>query len=274
MKNKIVLTGQVWVASDIHLGPQAPATVHAFGRFLDQASQQADALILLGDIFDAWIGDDFALQAPPAWLSDILAKLQQLATKIPLFLGRGNRDFLIGPALARHIGAQLLPDKFILQADCGPLLLSHGDEYCTADKNYQRFRTVVRCPVIQGMFLSLSLNTRRRIAEWARSRSRQANQTKPAQIMDVSTKAIEQAWTDSGIDVLVHGHTHRPAVHSSLHLGRECTRIVLPDWDYDHGAPVRSGWLSISASGPELRLHTFTPSDDITSADNTAASDV
>ncbi|NYT65894.1 UDP-2,3-diacylglucosamine diphosphatase [Alcaligenaceae bacterium] len=257
MRTKVVLTGQVWVASDIHLGPQAPATVEAFKRFLDQASQQAHALILLGDIFDAWIGDDIALQDPPAWLSDILAQLQHLASKIPLFLGRGNRDFLIGHALARHLGAHLLPDTFILQADCGPLLLSHGDEYCTADKNYQRMRTLVRTPLVQGIFLSLSLHTRRRIANWARSRSKQANRNKSAQIMDVNPEAIQYAWVASNIDTLVHGHTHRPAVHTQLYLGRECTRIVLPDWDYDHGTPVRSGWLSISAAGPELRLDTF-----------------
>lgn len=261
MKTKITLTGQVWIASDIHLGPQAPATQIAFKQFLDQAAQQSDALILLGDIFDAWIGDDVALQEPPGWLSDILAQLRGLAKSTPLFLGRGNRDFLLGSALARHIGAQLLPDTVILQTDCGPLLLSHGDEYCTADKNYQRFRRVVRSPLIQGLFLSLSLNTRRRIAAWARNRSMQANQIKSDHIMDVSPQAIEKAWADSGIDVVVHGHTHRPAIHNSRHMGRDRTRIVLPDWDYDHGTAVRSGWLSLSAAGPELHLDTFTLSD-------------
>lgn len=257
-KTKITLAGEVWVASDIHLGPDAPATARAFDRFLDQACQQASALILLGDIFDAWIGDDFALQSPPDWLAAVLTRLQQVAAQMPLFLGRGNRDFLIGQGLARHLGAQLLPDQCVLHTDSGPLLLSHGDEYCTADKGYQRFRALVRNPVVQGMFLSLSLKTRRRIADWARSRSKHANQYKPSQIMDVHPAAIAQAWTDSDLDTLVHGHTHRPAVHSTLYLGRQCKRFVLPDWDYDHGLPVRSGWLTINAeSGPVLRQDTF-----------------
>src|SRR5690606_16083182 len=140
------LTGTVWIASDIHLGPATPATAQAFHAFLDQACAQADALILCGDIFDAWIGDDFALASPPDWLAATLAKFQQVSEKIPLWLGRGNRDFLIGSTLATHVGAQLLPDPVILDSDAGTILLSHGDEYCTNDRNYQCFRRLVRYP--------------------------------------------------------------------------------------------------------------------------------
>lgn len=257
MRNNLVLAGKVWIASDIHLGPDAPATARAFKIFLELASQQADALILLGDIFDAWIGDDFALESPPEWLAQVVFQLQQVSARIPLYLGRGNRDFLIGNALAHHVGAQLLADKCVLQTDNQLMLLSHGDEYCTADKNYQRFRRLVRFPAVQGYFLSLKLSSRRRIADWARRRSMRSNQHKSADIMDVNPDAIIQAWAESGLNTLVHGHTHRPAIHTNQDLGRTCTRVVLPDWDYDHSTEARSGWLLIDAHDLTLRQDVF-----------------
>lgn len=254
--NKIPLAGAVWIASDIHLGPDTPNTTRAFHRFLDQACAQADALILCGDIFDAWIGDDFALTAPPEWLAQILDRLAGVSQTIPLWLGRGNRDFLIGPALARRVGAQLLPDTTCLVTDWGPVLLSHGDEYCTADPGYQRFRRIVRNPVVQKTFLALSLGVRRGIADWARRRSMSANRHKSTDIMDVDPQAIEHAFMDSGIDTLVHGHTHRPAIHQYAAGGRPRQRIVLPDWDYDHSDVARAGWLAIDRSGPVLHRQT------------------
>lgn len=250
--NNIRLTGSVWIASDIHLGPQVPATAQAFHDFLDQAFAQADALILCGDIFDAWIGDDFALTTPPDWLSPILARLRQLAQKMPVWLGRGNRDFLIGAALADHIGARLLPDQVCLDTDWGKVLLSHGDEYCTADRGYQRFRRIVRCRAVQRIFLALPLRIRLDIANWARKRSTDSNRYKAPSIMDVNAQAIRQAFISSGVTTLVHGHTHRPAVHHSTINGVQCTRIVLPDWDFDHGNVPRGGWLIISEQGPAL----------------------
>src|SRR5690606_37863517 len=161
--NKIPPAGTVWIASDIHLGPNTPATAGAFHLFLDKACAQADALILCGDIFDAWIGDDFAFSEPPDWLSQTLNKLFTVSETIPVWLGRGNRDFLIGPSLAKHVGAQLLPDTVCLNTDYGRVLLSHGDEYCTADPGYQRFRRIVRNPLVQKLFMGLSLKLRRGI---------------------------------------------------------------------------------------------------------------
>lgn len=252
MLSKIPLAGTVWIASDIHLGPSTPATAGAFHLFLDKACAQADALILCGDIFDAWIGDDFALSAPPEWLSETLARLAVASRRMPLWLGRGNRDFLMGPALTKHLGAQLLPDTVCLDTDYGRILLSHGDEYCTADPGYQRFRRIVRNPVVQKLFLALSLKLRRGIADWARQRSMAANRYKSLSIMDVNQAAIEQALRDSGVATMVHGHTHRPAVHQLTVDGLACTRIVLPDWEYDHGNVQRGGWLSIDRNGPVL----------------------
>lgn len=252
MLNKITLSGTVWIASDIHLGPDTPATANAFHLFLDKACADADALILCGDIFNAWIGDDFALTAPPEWLSQTLRRFRAVSGKIPLWLGRGNRDFLMGHALARHVGASLLPDTVCLATEFGNVLLSHGDEYCTDDAGYQRLRRLVRNSMVQKLFLSLSLKQRLGIAEWARKRSMAANRYKSFNMMNVSPAAIEQAFSNSDIDILVHGHTHRPAIHSLTIGGRARTRIVLPDWDYDHDTKPRGGWLAIDGHGPQL----------------------
>lgn len=250
--NKLPAAGTVWVASDIHMSAQAPATTRAFLEFLNKASAQADALFLPGDIFDVWIGDDLALHDPPDWLIPILAALLRTSQQTALYLGRGNRDFLMGHTLARRVGAQLLPDAVILQTDLGPVLLSHGDEYCTADRGYQRFRRLVRNPMIQRAFLSLSLHMRRTIAAWARRRSQQQNEYKPMTIMDVEPAAIDAAFRQSGCRIMVHGHTHRPAIHDLQVDGQRCQRIVLPDWEFDHASPHRGGWLIIDAQG--LRL--------------------
>lgn len=251
--NNISLPGTVWLASDIHLGPQVPATQAAFHDFLDMAGRQADAVVLCGDIFDAWVGDDVALEAAPPWLAATLEKLRQTASLIPLWLGRGNRDFLLGGQLARSLGAHLLPDTVRLHTDAGDILLSHGDEYCTADASYQRFRRIVRTPWIQRLFLSLSLKRRLRIAQYARQRSMAANRHKQQDIMDVAPQAIASAFRSSGLGLMVHGHTHRPARHELLVDGRACTRYVLPDWDYDHSTPPRGGWLAIGHGTMELR---------------------
>lgn len=249
--NKLNLPGTVWIASDIHLGSEAPATARAFYRFLTQARDQADALILCGDIFDAWVGDDCALKAPPSWLAEALDHFSQTAAQLPLWIGRGNRDFLIGQTLTDRLGAHLLPDVIELESSAGRVLLSHGDEYCTDDLAYQRFRRLVRTPWIQRLFLALGLPVRQGIADWARQRSRRSQIQKPMQIMDVNSEAITQAFERSGCDILIHGHTHRPAQHSVEVQGRSCTRFVLPDWDYEN-SPARAGWIVLDAEGPHL----------------------
>ncbi|KAA0910503.1 UDP-2,3-diacylglucosamine diphosphatase [Pusillimonas sp. ANT_WB101] len=251
--NNLAIAGKVWVASDIHLGPHVPATARAFYQFLDEARANADALMLCGDIFDAWIGDDVATTCPPDWLAEALSNLRQVSASIPLWLGRGNRDFLLGKPFADTVGARMLPDVVCLDTDAGRVLLSHGDEYCTDDAGYQRFRRLVRNPVIQSVFLKLSLGVRRRVANMARKRSKASNQYKSAHIMDVSTSAVEQAFRDAGVAYMVHGHTHRPAIHALDIDGQPCQRFVLPDWDYDHSGAPRGGWLIIDENG--LHLH-------------------
>lgn len=251
--NKLSIQGRLWIASDIHLGPEAPATAAAFFRFLEQAAAEADALILAGDIFDAWIGDDAALHDPEPWLEASVVALRHTAAHIPLWLGRGNRDFLLGETFARHARARLLPEPVLLQTDAGPVLLAHGDEFCTADHGYQRFRRFVRRPNVQRAYLALPLGVRRQIAAWARGRSMQANRYKPADIMDVETSAVEAALRASGAGTLIHGHTHRPARHALTVDGRTCERLVLPDWDFDHVETPRGGWIAIDRDGVHLR---------------------
>ena len=246
--NKISLSGPVWLASDLHLGPATPATSEAFLAFLQAAREEAAALLLPGDIFDAWIGDDVIRAAPP-WLAAALTALRDTATRIPVWLGRGNRDFLIGEELAQALGARLLPEPALLETDFGPVLLTHGDEFCTDDAAYQQFRRMVRNPQWQAEFLAKTIPERLAMAQQARGESQAANQSKSMEIMDVNAGAIEAVFRDTGVRVLVHGHTHRPARHVLEVDGKKRERWVLPDWDCDHVTPPRGGWLVIDRDG-------------------------
>ncbi|MFY1840684.1 UDP-2,3-diacylglucosamine diphosphatase [Achromobacter xylosoxidans] len=246
--NKIALPGPVWLASDLHLGPATPATAEAFLAFLQAAEEEAAALLLPGDIFDAWIGDD-VIRAAPLWLATALTALRTTASRIPLWLGRGNRDFLIGEELAGAVGARLLPEPALLQTDYGDVLLTHGDEFCTDDAAYQQFRQMVRNPQWQAAFLAKTIPERLAMAQQARGESQMANQSKSMEIMDVNAAAVEQAFRDSGVALMVHGHTHRPARHVLEVDGSKRERWVLPDWDCDHVSPPRGGWLVIDRDG-------------------------
>ena len=246
--NKIVLSGPIWLASDLHLGPATPATSEAFLAFLQAAEEEAAALLLPGDIFDAWIGDDVIRAAPP-WLATALTALRATASRIPVWLGRGNRDFLIGEELAAAVGAKLLPEPALLQTDCGDILLTHGDEFCTDDAAYQQFRQMVRNPQWQAAFLAKTIPERLAMAQQARGESQMANQAKSMEIMDVNAGAVEQAFRDHGVKLMVHGHTHRPARHVLEVDGAKRERWVLPDWDCDHVSPPRGGWLVIDRDG-------------------------
>lgn len=251
--NKLALPeGPVWLASDLHLGADTPATQQAFLSFLRQAADEAAAVLLPGDIFNVWVGDD-AIADPPPWLAEALAAMKTAASRLPLYLGRGNRDFLMGRRLARELGAHLLPDVVLLQTPRVPVLLSHGDEYCTDDRAYQRWRAVARNPLLQKLFLASSLAWRQGFARKARARSMQAKRSTPLDIMDVSPDAVDAALRKTGASIVVHGHTHRPAHHVFAVDGRRCERWVLPDWELDRAGPRRGGWLVIDKDG--LRFH-------------------
>lgn len=249
--NSIALQGPIWLASDLHLGPATPATAQAFQGFLEAAADEATGLLLPGDIFDAWIGDD-VIRAAPRWLAAVLRDLQRAAARVPVWLGRGNRDFLMGEELATAVGAGLLPEPAMLDTDYGRVLLTHGDQFCTDDAAYQHFRAMVRDPQWQAQFLAKTIPERLALAQEARGESQSANQMKSAEIMDVNPQAVQAAFRQAGVDVLVHGHTHRPARHVLTVDGRKCERWVLPDWDCDHAEPPRGGWLVIDRDGLAL----------------------
>lgn len=251
--NEINLTGNTWLAADIHLGADIPLTAKAFYGFLALARDNVHNLILCGDIFDSWIGDDNAIKAKSPWLQQAITELQFTAQKINLFLMPGNRDFLIGDKLANYLGANLLgsPTRLILNERV--LLIAHGDEYCTDDKPYQRFRRIVHNPIIQKLFLSLPLGVRRKIAVYARHKSKHAHSKKSAAIMDVNHDAIDSAMISAETVTMIHGHTHRPYRHE-FKLGQELAlRYVLPDWDYDNDH--RGGWLSIIDGTLEMHYY-------------------
>ncbi len=249
--NKLTVQGPVWLASDIHLGADNPKTAHAFHGFLDQAGAHAGALFLLGDIFNVWIGDDWAKQAP-AWLQDSLTKIAQTAAKIPVWLGHGNRDFLMGEPLAQQLGARLLAEQVLLDVDGQQVLLAHGDEFCSTDKAYQRFRRVVRNPWIQALYLSLGIKQRLAIANRARRSSQQAQSRPNAVYHDVSLDTVAHALKAAGTRTLIHGHTHRPGHFVDQVQHQSVDRWVLPDWEADHLSPsetARGGGLIIDANG-------------------------
>lgn len=230
--------------SDLHLHPARPEATDCFLRFLKDEAAGADRLYILGDLFEAWIGDD----APDSHDLTVMSALRTLTSAgIPVDFIRGNRDFLIGERFSAMTGVRLLADESVVTIGGRPVLLMHGDTLCTDDRAYQRYRAVVRQPLVERTFRTLPLTARRRIADWARSRSRAANATKPEIIMDVNPQAVQAALRRHDVDTLVHGHTHRPAVHHLQLDGRPAKRIVLGDW-YEQGSVLR---LSADAA-PEL----------------------
>lgn len=226
--------------SDLHLDAERPAITDLFGRFLADEARGADALYILGDLFEAWVGDD-----DPSETGDFVAReLSALAEGgVPMFFIRGNRDFLLGEEFARRAGMAILPDPAVVMLYGEPTLLMHGDTLCTDDVAYQRFRAQVRDPAWQQQFLSQPLAARVAFAQQAcaASKAHQAGlQDKGAMetITDVSPATVETTLSRFGITRLIHGHTHRPAIHE-LDIGRRAhQRIVLGDW-YDQGSVLR-----------------------------------
>lgn len=200
----------------------------------------------MGDIFDAWLGDDQRLREPFA--RDVLASMRAISDAgAALHLARGNRDFLLGEAFARDAGATLLAEQTIIDIAGTRTLLTHGDEFCTDDVAYQRFRAWSRDPRHQAQLLALPYFVRGWIGGGLRRKSRSDTARKPESILDVNVRTVEQAFRTSGVTRIVHGHTHRPARHRSVVDGRACERIVLADWD------DRGHYLAIDAGGVHER---------------------
>jgi len=224
--------------SDLHLDAERPAITELFGKFVEGEARGADALYILGDLFEAWVGDDDPSEVG-AFVADRLAALDRTGT--PTYFIRGNRDFLLGEAYANRARMRILPDPAVVVLEGTPAVLMHGDTLCTDDKAYQAFRAQTRDPKWQAQFLAQPLANRIAFAQQARAAS-QAHQSglrsqgAMETITDATPATVSDTFARYGVDRIIHGHTHRPKVYD----GRDGTRIVLGDW-YEQGSVLRVG---------------------------------
>jgi len=214
--------------SDLHLEESRPDITDAFLRFLEERAAGAEKLFILGDFFEAWIGDDERTPLQES-VAGALRQLSERGTEI--FLMHGNRDFLIGQDFCERAGATLLTDPSVVDLYGTPTLLMHGDSLCTADVEYQKFRTNMRNPQWQQMILQRPLADRQLMARQLREISMAKNQGKAESIMDVTPDEVVSALETHGVQRLIHGHTHRPAIHQLEANGKPAQRFVLGDWD-------------------------------------------
>lgn len=213
--------------SDLHLHESRPLVTRAFFHFLDTTAKEATALYILGDFFDAWIGDDDD-QPLVAEIANALSKLASNKTQI--YLMHGNRDFLLGEDFAKRANAKIISEETCIDLYGTKTLLLHGDSLCTADKDYMQFRAMVRNPVWQEQFLEQSLEARRAIASELRNKSKDMNSLKADDILDVTPSEVETVFIRHKVQHMIHGHTHRPARHQLIINDQKCERIVLGDW--------------------------------------------
>ncbi|MDJ0917562.1 MAG: UDP-2,3-diacylglucosamine diphosphatase [Woeseiaceae bacterium] len=221
--------------SDLHLEAERPEIGKQFVEFLDHEAVSAEALYILGDLFESWVGDD----DPNPHYADMKQAIRKLSDSgVPVYFMHGNRDFMIGSQFAQETGVTLLDDPCPVDLYGQSVLLAHGDAYCTDDVEYQQTRAVVRNPDWQQMMLAKPLEERLAIARAVRAESQARNAQLAEEIMDVNAAAIVDAISSAGVDVLLHGHTHRPAVHDVDVNDRQAKRVVLGDW-YEQGSVVR-----------------------------------
>ena len=221
--------------SDLHLDPGRPEITSLFLEFLDKEAASARALYILGDLFEFWIGDDY--EAPPSKeVSTALHSVHTGGTEV--FFMHGNRDFLLGPAFAEQAGMILLPEALKLDMHGVSTLLMHGDSLCTDDVAYQQVRKMVRSQPWQDDFLGQSVNDRLAFASAARDASQKHTESASQEIMDVNQLAVNEVMKRYGVNRLIHGHTHRPAIHTQVLDEISSERIVLGDW-YRNGSVLR-----------------------------------
>jgi UDP-2,3-diacylglucosamine hydrolase len=224
--------------SDLHLDGTRPDISAQFLDFLEREARSAEALYILGDLFEAWIGDD----DPDPDKRRVIAGLRAVTSAgVPSFLIHGNRDFLIGRRFCRETGIELLADGTVIDLYGRRVLLMHGDLLCTDDHAYQRLRRIVRNPAVQFVMRRLTLRQRQRLAERMRAGSKEhiaSMDIAAPEIMDVNEDEVRRTFARFGVDCIIHGHTHRPAVHEMQIDGHEAVRIVLGDW-YEQGSVLR-----------------------------------
>ena len=219
--------GRTYFVADLHLTDERPAATGRFFRFLEEDVAGADALYILGDLFEAWIGDDHDERVA----HDVAVRLRALSsTGTSVYFLHGNRDFMLAQVYARQAGMNLITDASVVDLYGTPTLLMHGDTLCSDDIQYQRFRQRVRRPWVLALLRLLPFALRKRLAQQARAGSESAKSGKTAAIMDVNPEEVVRTLADHGVCRLIHGHTHRPAHHAHPVRGRDCERWVLPDW--------------------------------------------
>lgn len=240
----------ILLISDLHLEEQRPDITRAFLDLLGGRARDAEALYILGDFFEVWIGDD-AMTSYQLSICQALRELSDSGTQV--FLMHGNRDFLLGQAFCKAAGATLLKDPSVVDFYGEPVLLMHGDSLCTRDEAYQRMRRYLRNPLSLWILRHLPLRTRHKLARKLRSESQAQTRMKANDIVDVTPEQVPLVMQRQGVRTLVHGHTHRPAIHK-LQIGDQAARrIVLGDWD-------RQGWaLQVDEQGMQLAAFDFVP---------------
>lgn len=231
--------------SDLHLAGNQPRTVQRFTQLVEELDSKGRELVILGDLFEYWAGDEEAAEGVGGIVSSALRSLTQGGT--PVYLMHGNRDVLLGDGFAQATGAVFLADPCRTELGGVATLLAHGDAYCTLDAAYQAFRRRAHNPRWQRVFLGSPLPLRRALIGQVRRLSEAGKKKMAAQIMDVTPEAIEQALRSAGVHRMIHGHTHRPQQHRFDLDGQRAERWVLPDWDFD-ADPKRGGYLQVRGS--------------------------
>ncbi|WDH20730.1 UDP-2,3-diacylglucosamine diphosphatase [Pseudomonas chlororaphis] len=241
----------ILLISDLHLEEERPDITRAFLDLLGGRARSAQALYILGDFFEVWIGDD-AMTPYQLSICQALRELSDNGTQV--FLMHGNRDFMLGKAFCKAAGATLLKDPSVVDFYGEPVLLMHGDSLCTRDEAYMRMRRYLRNPVSLWILRHLPLRTRHKLARKLRNESRAQTRMKANDIVDVTPDEVPRIMQAFKVRTLVHGHTHRPAIHK-LQIGDQAAkRIVLGDWD-------RQGWaLQVDEQGFQLAAFDFVPS--------------
>jgi UDP-2,3-diacylglucosamine hydrolase len=234
--------------SDLHLTPQRQETTELFFNFLETLATGAEAVYILGDLFELWIGDD---AAEAIGQSSVLTALRQATDQgVAIYFIHGNRDFLIGREFEQATGCRILPDPMRIKLGESRVMLMHGDSMCTDDTEHQQFRKIVNDPAWQSGFLKLPVEKRIELAMDARSQSALHKSMTSMEIMDVNPEAVVREMEALDVEILIHGHTHRPGIHKAVINNGQSTRIVLGDW-YTQSSVLRyeSGVFELSALG-------------------------
>jgi UDP-2,3-diacylglucosamine hydrolase len=243
--DRISLSAPVFI-SDLHLNAAQPATLAAFSRFVRDVAPQFAELVILGDLFEFWAGDDGLGDVGDAVGREVAEALRSAADRgLRIFVMHGNRDLLLGRDFCAAAGATLLGDPTVATIGDERVLLAHGDAWCTQDIEYMKFRAQARHPAFQAQFLGQPLAARRAFIGQARAASEAGKAAKSMEIMDVTPAEVESAMRKAGVRKLIHGHTHRPATHRFTLDSQPAERWVLPDWDLE-ASPARGGYLSVN----------------------------